>query len=137
MLFRSGVPPTQKLVAFLGVKNEHLRQAALRGIQIASENSDGNCQVLLKAGIFKELQSHLEECPDDGLESASNILTCLVPFLHTSPEACSGLLQLLGYLHVIISPANSTDQYSRSTPSYAQDAARNALSAISITDVRS
>ena len=134
---KAGVPPTQKLVAFLGVKNEHLRQAALRGIQIASENSDGNCQVLLKAGIFKELQSHLEECPDDGLESASKILTRLVPFLRTSPEACGGLLQLLGYLHVIIFPANSTDQYSRSTSSYAQDAARNALSAISITDVGS
>ena len=104
---KAGVPPTEKLVGLLGVKAEHLREAALRGIQIASENNDGNCQVLLKAGLFKALQSYFEDYPQDRLENASKILIRLAPFLRSSREACGGLLQLLGYANVVSLPVKT------------------------------
>jgi hypothetical protein len=93
---KAGVPPTQKLVALLNHPNVLLRQAALRGIQFASESSDANCKVLLEAEGFKALHLFFETYPKDLLqENAYKILTRLATFLRTSPEPCTGLLQLL------------------------------------------
>ncbi len=92
---KAGVPPTQKLVALLSHPNVVLRLSALRGIQSATESSDANCKVLLEAEGFKALHLFFETHPKDFQENAHKILTRLAPFLHTSPEACTGLLQLL------------------------------------------
>jgi len=92
---QAGVTPTRQLVELLNHPRVLLRQAALRGIQIASESSDANCSVLLAADAFKALKLFLEAYPTDLLDNAQKTLTRLAPFLSTSLEACAGLLQLL------------------------------------------
>ena len=92
---KAGVGPTRKLLALLSHPNAVLRQAALRGVHLASESSDTNCQMLLEAGGLKTLLSFLEANPKELHESAHKILGRLAQFSRTSPEACAGLLQLL------------------------------------------
>ena len=92
---KSGVNSTRQLVELLAHPLELLRQAALCGIQIASESNDANCKVLLEADAFKGLHLFFGAYPKDLLDNAPRILTRFAPFLYTSAEACTGLLQLL------------------------------------------
>ena len=92
---QAGIASTRQLVELLNHPRVLLRQAALRGIQIGSESSDVNCSVLLAADAFKALKLFLETYPTDLLDNARKTLTRLAPFLSTSLEACTGLLQLL------------------------------------------
>ncbi|KDR80999.1 hypothetical protein GALMADRAFT_222596 [Galerina marginata CBS 339.88] len=113
---KAGVTSARKLVELLNHPNVHLRQAALQGVQLALESSDGNCQVLLRADVFKALQMFFETYPKEVLENAHKVLARLSPFLRTSREACGGLVQLL-----------------ESGSQTVQRAARNALTTISNT----
>ena len=92
---KAGVDSTRQLVELLSSPHPLLREAALRAIQVAAESSDASCKVLLEANAFRALQLFFETYPIDFPENARKILTRLAPFLHTSPEACAGLLQLL------------------------------------------
>ena len=92
---RAGIDSTRKLVDLLSHPRPLLRESALRAIQIASESNDASCKMLLEANTFKALQLFFETYPQDLPENARKILIRLAPFLHTSTEACMGLLQLL------------------------------------------
>ena len=92
---KAGVTSTRQLVELLAHPLELIRQAALCGIQIASESNDENCKVLLEADAFKGLQLFFGSYPKDHLEIAPRILTRFAPFLYASSDACTGLLQLL------------------------------------------
>lgn len=90
-----GVTSTQRIVALLNHPKDILRKAALKGIQVVAEKSDAGCTVLLSAGTFKAIKLMLETYPADVLEDVHKLLVRLAPFLSTSPDACSALLQLL------------------------------------------
>lgn len=90
-----GVTSTQRIVALLNHPKDILRKAALKGIQVVAEKTDAGCTVLLSAGVFKALKLMLETYPADVQEDIHKLLVRLAPFLSTSPDACSALLQLL------------------------------------------
>ncbi|KAG6832805.1 hypothetical protein H0H92_009424 [Tricholoma furcatifolium] len=92
---KTGVTSTRQIVELLNHPNGLLRQAALRGIQLASEGSDLSCKTLLDADLLKALYNFFETYPKDLVDNSDKILTRLTPFLYTSYEACIGLLQLV------------------------------------------
>jgi hypothetical protein len=92
---KAGVESTRQLVDLLSHPRPLLRESALHAIQVASDSNDAGCKVLLEVDTFKALQHFFETYPKDLPENARKILTRLAPFLHTSFEACTGLLQLL------------------------------------------
>lgn len=93
-----GAASTERLVAFLNHPKDRLRKSALKGIQVVAEKSDAGCTTLLSAGTFNAIKLMLETYPADGLENTHKLLVRLAPFLSTSQDACSGLLQLLEYV---------------------------------------
>ncbi|RDB26380.1 hypothetical protein Hypma_006519 [Hypsizygus marmoreus] len=115
---KAGVSSTRQLVELLNHPNPLLRQAALRGIQVAAESSDAICKTLLAADTFNALKVYLEMHPTDLVENAHKILIRLAPSLSTSTEACAGILQLL-----------------ESKSNLVASAARAALASISYTNI--
>lgn len=94
-LAKAGTGPTRQLVSLVNHPRKELRKAVLQGIQVISESSNANCEVLLSADAFNALTLALEINPHDCLDVAHKLLVRLGPFLSKSPEACSGLLKLL------------------------------------------
>ena len=93
---KAGANPTRRLVNLLNHPSLLLRQAALRAIQVASESDHANCEALLEADAFKVLQLFFRSYPQDLMDNAHcKILARLAPFMYASPEACTGLLELL------------------------------------------
>lgn len=92
---KAGTGPARQLVNFLNHPRIELRRAALHGIQVISESSNANCEVLLSADAFNAMKLALQTNPRDSVDTAHKVLVRLAPFLSKSSDACSGLLQLL------------------------------------------
>ena len=95
-IIKAGANSTRQLVNLLNHPSSLLRQAALRAIQFASGSDHASCKALLEADAFKALQLFFQSYPKDLIDNAHcKILARLAPFVYGSPEACTGLLQLL------------------------------------------
>jgi hypothetical protein len=92
---KAGTGSTRQLVNLMNHPRLELRRAVLRGIHFISESSDANCDVLLAADAFNSLKVALQTNPHDDPDAAHQTLLRLSPSLSKSPDACSGLLELL------------------------------------------
>ena len=100
-IIKAGTNYARQLVKLLDHPRIELRRAALQGIQVGSESSDANCEVLLSVEAFDGLVQALQKNSQDGMDAARKILIRLAPFLSKSPDACAGLLQLLEYVFLL------------------------------------
>ena len=97
-IIKAGTNYARQLVKLLNHPRVELRRAALQSIQVVSESSNANCEILLSAEAFEELTLVLQTNPQDSIDTTRKILNRLTPFLSTSSDACARLLQLLEYV---------------------------------------
>ena len=97
-IVKAGTNYARQLVKLLNHPRLELRRAALHSIQVISEGSNANCEVLLSVEAFEELTLALQTNPQDSIDSTTKILNRLAPFLSKSSDACARLLQLLEYV---------------------------------------
>ena len=97
-IVKAGTNYARQLVKLLNHPRGELRRAALQGIQVVSEGSNANCEVLLSVEVFEELTLALQMNPQDSINTTSKILIRLAPLLSKSSHACARLLQLLEYV---------------------------------------
>ncbi|KAF8337678.1 armadillo-type protein [Amanita rubescens] len=94
-IIKAGTNYARQLVKLLNHPRVELRRAALQSIQVVSESSNANCEILLSVEAFEGLTLALQTNPQDSIDATRKILIRLAPFLSTSSDACARLLQLL------------------------------------------